>query len=103
MIGRTRRRRRRRRGRTGGLRLERSGPWIGVVGLLVLLWLALSSMIYSPWWGVLLHVVVLVPIVVWTTRWARTRPAASTFVPLAGLPVLAIVTALGVGLGGWSA
>jgi hypothetical protein len=95
------RRRRRRRGR--GLQLERSGPWIAVVGLLVLLWLAFSTMIYSPWWGVVVHVLVLIPIAVWVAKWARTRPAASTFVPLAGLPVLAIVTAIGVGVGGWSA
>jgi hypothetical protein len=94
--------RRRRRGR-GGLRLERSGPWIGVVGLLVLLWLAFSTMVYAPWWGVLVHILALTPIAVWTSRWARTRPAASTFVPLAGLPVLAIITAIGVGAGGWSA
>jgi hypothetical protein len=100
VIGSTRRRRRRRR---GGLKLDRSGPWIGVAGLLVLLWLAITTMVYAPWWGVLLHIVVLVPIAVWTSRWARTRPAASAFVPLAGLPVLAVVTSLGVGLGGWSA
>ena len=99
----TLRARRRRRSRRGGLQLARSGPWIGVVGLLVLLWLAFSTMVYAPWWGVVLHVLVLVPVAVWTTRWARSRPAASAFVPLAGLPALAIVTALGVGLGGWSA
>lgn len=85
------------------MRLDRSGPWIGVVGLLVLVWLAISSLIYAPWWGVLLHVVAVAPVAAWTVRWARTRPAASAFVPLAGLPVLAAVTALGVGLGGWSA
>jgi hypothetical protein len=101
VIGSTRRRRRR--SRRNGIQLQRSGPWIGVAGLLVLLWLAVTTMVYAPWWGVVLHVLVLVPIAVWTARWARTRPAASTFVPLAGLPVLAIVTALGVGLGGWSA
>jgi hypothetical protein len=100
VIGSTRRRRRRGR---GGLQLDRSGPWIAVVGLLVLLWLAVTTMVYAPWWGVIAHIAVLVPVAVWTSRWARTRPAASTFVPLAGLPALAIVTALGVGLGGWSA
>lgn len=94
---------RRRRRRRGGLRLERSGPWIGVGGLFVLLWLAISTVIYSPWWGVLLHVMVLVPILAWVVRWARARPVACTFVPLAGLPLLAIVTAIGVTWGGWSA
>ena len=93
-----RRRRRRRK-----LRLERSGPWIAVVGVVVLLWLAISTAVYAPWWGVLLHVVVLVPVAVWVSRWARTRPAASAYVPLAGIPLLAIVTALGVALGDWKA
>ena len=74
-----------------------------MAGLFVLLWLAISTVIYAPWWGVLLHVAAIVPIATWTARWARTRPAASTFVPLAGLPVLAAVTALGVGLGNWTA
>lgn len=95
--------RRRRRRRTSGVKLERSGPWIAVVGLVVLVWLAFSSMIYAPWWGVVIHLLMVVPIAVWVARWARTRPAASTFVPLAGLPLLAIVTAIGVTQGGWSA
>lgn len=93
----------RRRRRRTGLKLERSGPWIAVGGLFVLLWLAISTSIYSPWWGVVLHIAVLIPVVVWVGRWAQTRPAACTFLPLAGLPPLALVTALGVSLGGWSA
>jgi len=95
------RRRRRRRGR--GLDLRRSGPWIAVVGLFVLLWLAIATSSYAPWWGVVLHVLVIVPVAVWVARWARTHPAACTFVPLAGLPLMAVVTAIGVGRGGWSA
>jgi Flp pilus assembly protein TadB len=95
--------RRRRRRRPDGIRLDRSGPWIAVGGLFVLLWLAFSTMIYAPWWGVLLHVAVLVPVAVWVTRWARNRPRACTFVPLAGLPLLALVTAAGVTQAGWGA
>ena len=95
--------RRRRRRRTSGVNLERSGPWVAVAGLFVLLWLAVSTMIYAPWWGVLLHVLVLLPVVRWVAAWARTRPVACTFVPLAGLPLLAVVTAIGVSQGGWSA
>jgi Flp pilus assembly protein TadB len=98
------RRRRRRRSRSRrGLDLKRSGPWIAVVGLAVLVWLAVSTAIYAPWWGVVLHVLVVIPVIVWVARWARTRPVACTFVPLAGLPLLALVTAIGVGYGGWSA
>lgn len=73
------------------------------MGLVVLLWLAISTAIYAPWWGVALHVLALAPVVAWVARWARTRPVACTFVPLAGLPLLAVVTALGVSQGGWSA
>jgi hypothetical protein len=93
----------RRRRRSRGLRLERSGPWIAVGGLLILLWLAIATSTYAPWWGVVLHVVVIVPLVPWVARWARGRPRACAFVPLVGLPLLAAVTAVGVGLGGWSA
>lgn len=74
-----------------------------MVGLLVLLWLAITTLVYAPWWGVLLHVAAIVPVAVWTVRWTRTRPAASAFVPLAGLPMLAAITALGVTTGNWSA
>jgi hypothetical protein len=95
--------RRRRRRRSRGLQLRRSGPWIAVGGLFVLLWLAISTTVYAPWWGVVLHVLVLTPVVAWVAGWARTRPAACTFVPLAGLPLLALVTAIGVSQGGWSA
>jgi hypothetical protein len=95
--------RRRRRRRSRGLRLERSGPWIAVAGLFVLLWLAISTSIYAPWWGVLLHVLVLTPLVAVVARWAQTRPVACAFVPLAGLPLLALVSVLGVTQGGWSA
>lgn len=95
--------RRRRRRRGAGLNLDRSGPWIAVGGLFVLLWLAISTSIYSPWWGVILHLLVLIPVVVWVVRWVQTRPVACTFVPLAGLPLLALVTAWGVSQGGWSA
>lgn len=95
--------RRRRRRRRGGVDLTRSGPWVAVVGLVVLVWLAISTSVYAPWWGVVLHLLVLVPIAVWVSRWARTRPVACTFVPVAGLPVLAVVTAIGVTVGGWSA
>ena len=94
---------RRRRRRRGGLRLQRSGPWIAVVGLAVLLWLAISTVLYAPWWGVVLHVLVLVPVAAWVVRWARTRPVACTFVPLAGLSLLAVVSAIGVSAGGWTA
>ncbi len=94
---------RRRRRRRTGVDLERSGPWVAVVGVVVLVWLAFSTMIYAPWWGVAIHLLAVVPVAVWVSRWARTRPAASTFVPIAGLPLLAVITAIGVSQGGWSA
>ena len=44
----------------GLIRLERSGPWIGVAGLFVLLWIAVASSQFAPWWGVVLFVVLLI-------------------------------------------
>ncbi|MGA9101114.1 hypothetical protein [Aeromicrobium sp.] len=84
------------------LKLERSGPWIGVAGLFVMLWLVISTVLYAPWWGVLLHVVVLAAFVPLLRSWARTNPVWCTWVP--GLAFIAWlgVNAVGVLLLGWS-
>ncbi len=85
------------------LRLERSGPWIGVTGLVVMLWLVVSTVIYAPWWGVLLHLVVQLCFVPVLRRTIATRPERATWVPLYALAAWVGVNALGVGLLGWRA
>ncbi|MCW2768704.1 MAG: hypothetical protein JWR27_137 [Aeromicrobium sp.] len=91
------RRRRRRRGR--GLQLGRSGPWIGVAGLLVVLWCTVTTGLFAPWWGIVLAFVLLVPQVVLVSRWARTHPTWCMWVPVVG--VLAWVALAWVGATAW--
>lgn len=87
----------------GRIQLERSGPWIGVAGLFVLLWIAIASSQFAPWWGVLLYVVALIPGAVLVARWARTHPRRAAWVPLGSLAVWAIITAVGLSFWGWKA
>lgn len=81
---------------------ERSGPWVGVVGLVVMLWLVISTVVYAPWWGVVLHLVVLACFVPVLRRWIRDRPALAPVVPVMALVAWVAVNALGVLALGWS-
>lgn len=67
------------------LKLERSGPWIAIVGLVMVLWCTVSTVLFAPWWGVLLAFMLLVPQIVLVSRWARTKPRLTVAVPLVGL------------------
>jgi hypothetical protein len=84
------------------LKLERSGPWIGVGGLFVMLWLVISTVfLYAPWWGFLLHVVVLAAFVPLLRSWARTRPARCIWVPVYAFLAWCAINALGVLVFDW--
>ncbi|TXL62744.1 hypothetical protein [Aeromicrobium terrae] len=83
------------------LNLDRSGPWIAVAGLFVVLWLAISTVIYAPWWGVLLHVAVVAAYIPLVRSWARTKPSWCTWIPLFALVTWVGVNAVGVGLLDW--
>lgn len=82
---------------------ERSGPWVGVVGLVVMLWLVISTTLYAPWWGVLLHLAVLAGFIPVLVRWIRRHPASAPVVPLLALLAWFALNALGVGVLGWRA
>ena len=82
---------------------ERSGPWVAVVGLVVMLWLVVSTVLYAPWWGVLLHLVVLACFVPVLRRWIRARPAWSPVVPVLAFLAWCAVNTAGVLLLGWRA
>ena len=84
------------------LKLERSGPWIGVAGLFVMLWLVISTVLYAPWWGVGIHLVVLAAFVPLLRAWARTHPAWCTWVPGLAFVAWLGVNAVGVLALGWS-
>ncbi|WP_375000016.1 hypothetical protein [Aeromicrobium sp. CTD01-1L150] len=80
---------------------ERSGPWVGVVGLVVMLWLVISTVLYAPWWGVALHAVVLACFVPMLRRWIHDRPALAPVVPVLALLAWGVVNAVGVLALGW--
>ena len=82
-------------------RLERPGPWIGVTGLVVMLWLVISTVLYAPWWGVALHLVVLVAFVPVLRRTIRTAPARATWVPAYAFVAWLAVNLVGVLALGW--
>ncbi|KQY58913.1 hypothetical protein ASD11_04605 [Aeromicrobium sp. Root495] len=84
------------------LDLQRSGPWIGAGGLFVMLWLVVSTVLYAPWWGVLLHLVVLAAFVPRLVRLSRDRPVRATWVPLEAFAAWVAVNALGVVAFSWS-
>ncbi|MDO9379026.1 MAG: hypothetical protein Q7T56_09255 [Nocardioidaceae bacterium] len=83
------------------LRLSRSGPWIAVGGLVCLLWIDLASILFAPWWGVALMLLVWLVCAVLVLGWSRIHPARTAFVPLVGLLAWAGVVALGFGAWGW--
>lgn len=85
------------------MRLERSGPWIGTGGLLVVLWLVVSTVLYAPWWGVVLHLLVLACFVPVLARRARTAPESCVLVPVAALGAWVAVNVVGVLVLGWRA
>ncbi|WP_456697560.1 hypothetical protein [Aeromicrobium sp. P5_D10] len=93
----------RRRRRRRGLKLERSGPWIGVVGLLMVLWCSVSTVLFAPWWGVVIAMALLIPQVWLVARWARTRPTWCMWVPVAGVAVWVAYAVSGARLLDWTA
>jgi hypothetical protein len=91
-----------RRRRKKRIQLTRSGPWIGIGGLVIVLWFAIGSVLYAPWWGVLLNLVLLVPEAVLLKRWANSRPAWCVLVPLIGTAAYVLVAFVGAHYWGWS-
>ena len=83
------------------LKLERSGPWIGATGLVVMLWLVISTVLYAPWWGVLLHLVALAAFVPLLRSWSRTRPRWSMWVPGLAFAAWVAINTVGVAWWGW--
>ena len=84
------------------LKLERSGPWIGVAGLAVVLWLVIaSSIFFLPWWGVILQLVVLGSFVSLLRSWAQTAPARCIWIPAYAFLAYFAINMAGVLVLGW--
>ncbi|MEJ7633303.1 hypothetical protein [Aeromicrobium sp.] len=83
------------------IKLDRSGPWIAVVGLVMMLWCTVSTVLFAPWWGVAIAFALLIPQVWLVATWARTRPRLTIAVPLVGLLLWIGLAWLGANLWGW--
>jgi len=84
------------------LQLDRSGPWIAVVGLCMVLWCSVSTGLFAPWWGVAIAFALLIPQIWLVAKWARPHPRRTIVVPVAGLLVWAGYAWLGAEVWGWS-
>ncbi len=93
----------RKRRRTGRLKLERSGPWIAIVGLLMVLWCSIATFIYAPWWGVAIAFALMIPQVLLVKKWATVKPKLTVAVPVVGLAAWALLSFVGARWWGWSA
>lgn len=77
------------------MKLDRSGPWIGVTGVVIMLWLTFATLIFAPWWGVLIYLIPWVISVRFVAKWARTKPKQAAYVPLGGFAAWLLVSAVG--------
>jgi hypothetical protein len=85
------------------MQLRRSGPWVGITGLVVVLWFYVTSGLVAPWWAVALLVAAWVGMLVLSIRWATSRPYVVLAMPLAALVLWVVVMSAGGMLLGWSA
>ncbi|MBK5216724.1 MAG: hypothetical protein JJE02_03990 [Propionibacteriales bacterium] len=83
------------------MKLHRSGPWIGVTGVTVMLWLTVASVVFAPWWGVLIYLVPWAISVWFVAKLARTNPKRAAYVPLGGFAAWLLVSAVGAQFWGW--
>ena len=88
--------------RRRGLDLQRSGPWIAVGWVFINLWLTISSVLYAPWWGMVLLLAYLVPQALLVRRWVRSRPIHVLAVPAVGTVVWVATVLVGAQWWGWS-
>jgi hypothetical protein len=85
------------------MQLRRSGPWIGITGLVVVLWLYLTSGLVVPWWAVVLLCTAWAGLLVLSIRWATSRPYVVLAMPLVALALWLAVLVVGAQLLGWTA
>lgn len=83
--------------------LKQSGPWIGVGGVAMVLFIAFPAILpplgFAPWWGVLMILGLAAIQLIVIARLAKSRPERCAYVPLFGL--LAYFALVYVGLQWW--
>jgi hypothetical protein len=85
------------------LDLRRSGPWIGMAGLVCVLWLYGASALVAPLWAVAVLVALWLVQFVLACRWFGRRPYAVLAMPVVALVVWLAVIFAGEALFGWTA
>lgn len=85
------------------MQLRRSGPWIGIAGLVVVLWFYLTSGLVVPWWALALLCAAWVCMLVLSIRWATSRPYVVLAMPLIALALWLVVISVGAAMLGWTA
>ncbi|WP_395695065.1 hypothetical protein [Nocardioides sp.] len=85
--------------------LTRASPWpfVGMAGLACVLFLDLASLLFAPWWAVLLLVLVWVVLLVVATAWWTLHPRWVPGVPVVGVVVWLVVAVAGGAWLGWRA
>lgn len=85
------------------LNLRRSGPWIGMAGLVSMLWLYGASALVAPLWAVAVLIALWLVQFVLACRWFSRRPYAVLAMPVVALGVWLAVIFAGEALFGWTA
>jgi hypothetical protein len=83
------------------LNLRRSGPWIGIAGLVSILWIYGASALVGPGWLPAPLVAFWVVLFVLACRWFSRRPYAVLLLPVVALVVWLAVVAVGIAWLGW--
>jgi hypothetical protein len=86
-----------------GLNLRRSGPWIGMAGLVCVLWLYGASALVAPLWAVAVLVALWLVQFALACRWFSRRPYAVLAMPVVALVVWLAVVFAGEALFAWTA
>lgn len=85
------------------LKLHQSGPWIGVCGALLVLFIGFPAIFfYAPPWGIALIFGLAFAQIVIVLWMAKRRPVWSAYVPVAGLVVYFALLYAGLKWWGWS-
>jgi hypothetical protein len=86
------------------LKLHRSGPWIGVGGVVALLFIAFPVFFQglAPGWGIALILSLLVIQLIVISRLARRRPERCVWVPVVGLVAYFALLFSGLKWWGWA-
>jgi hypothetical protein len=83
--------------------LRRAAPWIGIAGLVVVLWFYGFISLVAPWWMVPVMLVVWVGLLVLSLGWFRRHPYIVLTMPVVAVAIWVAVVSAGAHWLGWTA